>query len=98
MYKVKLSHKALKDLGRLKNAGLRDKTKSLLDLIAEDSLASPPAYEALVGNLSGLHSRRINRQHRLVYRFDNDSFVDEGIHYQGTVFVLRAWTHYDDVR
>jgi len=35
--------------------------------------AWPPPYEALVGNLSGAYSRRINIQHRLIYQvLDNE--------------------------
>ncbi|MCX5927399.1 MAG: type II toxin-antitoxin system YoeB family toxin [Cyanobium sp. LacPavin_0920_WC12_MAG_63_22] len=35
--------------------------------------AWPPPYEALVGDLSGAYSRRINIQHRLIYQvLDNE--------------------------
>ncbi|MFK5976136.1 MAG: type II toxin-antitoxin system YoeB family toxin [Sulfurovum sp.] len=39
-------------------------------------LQYPPEYEYLKGNLKGLISRRINRQHRLVYEiFENDKII-----------------------
>jgi len=41
--------------------------------------------EKLVGNLTGFYSRRINIQHRLVYRLDSERHV---------VHVLRMWTHF----
>jgi Txe/YoeB family toxin of toxin-antitoxin system len=47
----------------------------------------PPEYEALVGDLSGTYSRRINIQHRLVYQVYEEEKV---------VKVLRMWTHYGD--
>ncbi|MBR3957926.1 MAG: type II toxin-antitoxin system YoeB family toxin [Kiritimatiellae bacterium] len=41
---------------------------------------------ALVGNLRGALSRRINIQHRLVYQVLQEEHV---------VKVLRMWTHYE---
>jgi Txe/YoeB family toxin of toxin-antitoxin system len=51
-----------------------------------DPFANPPRYEALVGNLKGFYSRRINIKHRLVYSVDVDHHI---------VHVLRMWTHYE---
>lgn len=36
----------------------------------DDPFCYPPPYEKLVGNLSGTYSRRINRQHRIVYEIN----------------------------
>ena len=55
-------------------------------LVAEDPWRSPPPFEALVGDLRGAYSRRINIQHRLVYSVEAD---------QQLVKVLRLWSHYD---
>jgi toxin YoeB len=77
---------AQKDAKLLASAGLEAKTKSLLDVIAENPYETPPPYEKLVGDLSGAYSRRINIQHRLVYQ------VLEGEH---VVKVLRMWSHYE---
>ena len=41
---------------------------------------------ALVGDLSGAYSRRINIQHRLVYQV---------LEAQKAVKILRLWTHYE---
>jgi len=54
------------------------------EIIREDPFADPPPFEALVGDLKGAYSRRINIQHRLVY----EVLQDEAI-----VKVLRLWTH-----
>ena len=62
MYLIKFSKNADKDKKLLKGAGLEKKTKFLLDIIAEDPFKNPPAYESLLGNLSGFYSRRINIQ------------------------------------
>ena len=59
---------AQKDARKLASSGLKDKAKSLLDIIQNDPYQNPPPYEKLVGDLSGAYSRRINIQHRLVYQ------------------------------
>ncbi len=75
-----------KDAVKIERAGLRAKADALLDLLQEDSFRSPPPYEKLVGDLGGFYSRRINIQHRLVYRIDKT---------RNRVFVERMWTHYE---
>ena len=65
---------------------LATKARELLGLIQDDPFVSPPAFEALVGDLSGAYSRRINIQHRLVYQV----FAEEKI-----VKILRLWSRYD---
>jgi len=85
-WEVVLSKQAVKDVKQIKQAGLSKKLKSLLELLQENPLMVPPHYEALVGNLKGFYSRRINIKHRLVYAVDADKQV---------VHVLRCWTHYE---
>jgi len=77
---------AKKDAKKLANAGLKEKTLALLNIIGTNPYQNPPPYEKLVGDFSGAYSRRINIQHRLVYEVMND---------QGTIKVLRMWTHYE---
>ena len=83
---VVLSRQAVKDATRIKQAGLAAKARQLLEVLESDPFANPPRYEALVGNLKGFYSRRINIKHRLVYAVD----IDHNI-----VHVLRMWTHYE---
>ena len=85
-YKIIFSKQADKDKKSLKQAGLEEKTKEILDIIAIDPYQSPPTYEKLKGNLSGCCSRRISYQHRLVYEVDEE--LKE-------IFILRMWTHYE---
>ena len=66
-------------------------------MIKENPYQNPPPYEGLLGNLQGLYSRRINIQHRLVYEVYNEPFEENGIKYDGTVKVIRMWTHYEDI-
>ena len=85
MWRVVFSKQATKDAKKLSSSGLKPKAQALINLLEEDPFATPPRYERLVGDLSGMCSRRINIQHRLVY----EVFEEER-----TVRVLRMWTHY----
>lgn len=95
MWKVVFAKHAAKDAKRLKSAGLDKKAKDLIRVIGESPFASPPPYEGLVGNLSGLYSRRITLQHRFVYEANEGGFEEGGIEYEGVVKVLRMWTQYE---
>lgn len=85
-YQVIFSKQAAKDAKKLANAGLKEKTIFLLEILQENPFETPPPFEKLVGNLPGFYSRRINIQHRLVYEVFEDI---------KTVRVLRMWTHYE---
>ena len=98
MYLIKYDKQAVKDIKNLKSAKLDSKAKQLIEIIRKDPLQNPPPFEALVGNLSGLYSRRINIQHRLVYEIFNEEVSDGETIYEGTVKIIRMWTHYEDVR
>lgn len=98
MYLIRFSKQAGKDKKMLKGAGLEQKAKEILNIIAINPFQNPPPYEGLVGNLNGYYSRRINIQHRLVYQVYYDSVEFDGIKYEGTIKVVRLWSHYDAVR
>lgn len=85
-YTIKFSKTAEKDKIKLKNSGLDKSCKKILNLMTEDPFCYPPAYEKLSGDLTGLYSRRINRQHRLVYEIDNEKHE---------IHIIRMWTHYN---
>ena len=86
MYKIVYTKAAVKDIPNLKSAHLDTKARALIELIREDPFAAPPRYEKLTGDLSGLYSRRINHQHRLVYQVLED---------EETIKIVSMWTHYD---
>ena len=67
------TRQAKRDAKKLKGTPLAKKAKELLGIIREDPFAELPPYEALVGDLRGAYSRRINIQHRLVYQvYENE--------------------------
>lgn len=86
MWVVLFTKNAEKDKPKLKAAGLEKKAKSLLILLSENPFQAPPSYEKLVGDLNGYYSRRINIQHRLVYRVDSKNNI---------VIVHSMWSHYE---
>lgn len=88
MYKIEYNKKALKDIEKLKQSKLDVKTKKLIEVLRENPFKMPPPYEKLIGDLKGLYSRRINIQHRLVYRVKED---------ENKVQILSMWTHYEQV-
>ena len=54
-------------------------------LLCSLTIYYPPSYEKLCRELSELYSRRINRQHYIVYE------VLEEIK---KIYIIRMWTHY----
>lgn len=95
MFRIVFEKQACKDLEKLKVANISEKAKRLVDIIRENPYKNPPRYEKLVGNLDGLYSRRINIQHRLVYQVYNEPVMYKDVEYQGTVKIIRMWTHYE---
>lgn len=98
MYFVELSKQAMKDRKNLKSAGLEQKAKSLLQMLAVNPFQNPPPFEMLTRELKGNYSRRLNAQHRLVYDvIDNTENLlsQDGTPYDGIVRVKRMWTHYE---
>ena len=98
MYKIVFTKQALKDLENLKKIGISNKAKILVDVIRENPYQNPPRYEKLVGKLDGILSRRINIQHRLVYQVYEEIIIENDVEYQGTIKIIRMWTHYDNIK
>ena len=97
MYKLVLTRQAVKDAQKLEQAGMKTKAVSLLQLIRQNPLQSPPLFEKLHG-CPDTFSRRINNQHRLVYQIlpNQDNETDEyDVLYQGVIKIVRMWTHYE---
>ena len=87
MWTIKFTKNAEKDKKLIKQAGLEEKAKKLLNVMAGDPFQTPPTYEKLVGDLAGYYSRRINIQHRIVYRVLKEERI---------VVVHSMWSHYGD--
>lgn len=85
-YKIYYTKRALKEKKRMQREGFSDKINSLLDTVSEKPFNTYPPYEKLNGDLKGLYSRRINRQHRLVYMIYEK---------EKAIKIVSMWTHYE---
>ncbi|MEW5819235.1 MAG: Txe/YoeB family addiction module toxin [Cyanobacteriota bacterium] len=85
-WKILYTSDALKDKRKAFEAGFKDKINSLLDILRENPYTTYPPFEKLIGNYTGAYSRRINRQHRLVYSI----YKDEKI-----IKIISMWSHYE---
>jgi len=85
MYQILFSERAEKDKILLKQGGLDEKAKALLDIIANSPFQNPPPYERLQGAFKGHYSRRINIQHRLDYTVNAQEKI---------IIIFRMWSHY----
>ena len=86
MYRLLFSPQAKKDSKKIASSGLKPKVQELLALIEIEPLQYPPKFEYLSASLRGKISRRINKQHRLVY----EVFKEEKL-----IKVYRMWTYYE---
>jgi Txe/YoeB family toxin of toxin-antitoxin system len=86
MWKVVFTKKAIEDLNKITESGLKPKVQKLLNILKENPFKTPPNFEKLRGDLTGAFSRRINIKHRLVYQVIEEEKI---------VKIIRAWTHYE---
>jgi len=86
MYKLHYHKRTEKQKQNLKSANLLKKAKALVDLIERDPYKTPPKFKQLDYDLKGYYSRRINRQHRLVYTVDEE---------KKEVRIHSMWSHYE---
>jgi Txe/YoeB family toxin of toxin-antitoxin system len=85
-WRVIFSNRALKDWQLVSESKYREKVIQLLNLIEKDPFQEPPPLKRLQGDMKGAYSRRINHQHRLVYRVDKDKHI---------VNIIMMWLHYE---
>ena len=86
MYSILLMSQAQKDAKKLGASGLKKKALQLIQLIQIEPYTFPPEFEYLKGDMKGLISRRINKQHRLVYEVFEET---------KSIKVYRMWSHYE---
>ena len=86
MYKLLYSPQAQKNAKKIASSNLKGRVELLSKVISQNPYAFPPHFEFLTNNLKGFISRRINKQHRLVYQVLEEEKI---------IKVLRMWTHYE---
>lgn len=85
-WRVVYTRDALKDKKKAYEAGFKERIERLLEIIRDDPFSAYPPYEKLIGDLLGAYSRRINRQHRLVYSVHKE---------ERTIKIISMWEHYE---
>ncbi|MEA4805059.1 Txe/YoeB family addiction module toxin [Acetobacterium wieringae] len=86
-YRIVILKSALKDKEKIKEIpALKNNVDKLIEVLKTDPFKNPPPYEKLSGNYKELYSRRINRQHRLVYKVKKEDRV---------VTIISMWSHYE---
>lgn len=86
-YRLVITKEAQKDKEKVSRVpALRKRAEELLAILRTDPFQTPPPYEKLQWDLKGSYSRRLNRQHRLVYTVDEERKV---------VKITAMWTHYE---
>ena len=83
-YRIDFSNLGAKDLELIKKSPLRKRAYKILSILENDPYA--PKFEKLSGNLKNACSRRLSRQHRIVYEIREEEKI---------VNILSMWTHYE---
>lgn len=85
-YEVVIKNSAKKDLEKIKQSHLKENFNEVVQTLKENPFAPTQSFEKLQAKSAGLYSRRINQQHRVVYKVDED---------RRRVEIYSAWTHYE---
>lgn len=85
-YSIQIKNSAKVDLRKIKQSNLRAQFEKVIQTLKEDPYLPTQSFEKLKPTHEGRYSRRLNRQHRVVYR------VNEG---EKIVEIYSAWTHYE---
>jgi len=84
-YDIFIKNSAKKDLEKIKTSHLKENFEEIIKTLKENPFEETQSFEKLYPKSAELYSRRINQQHRVVYR------VDEAAR---RVVIYSAWTHY----
>ena len=100
MYKILNSRQAQKDAVNIERSGLRPQVEKIFATVEYNPFEDSQSFEELKGRLKGKYSRRINKVHRFVYEIlpnENNEVDKNGTLYEGIVWVLSMWTHYERI-
>ena len=71
-YQVKLEKSVIKDLKKIKHSGLKNKFDDIMKTLKNNPYEPTHSFEKLVPRHEGYYSRRLNIQHRIVYKIDSE--------------------------
>jgi Txe/YoeB family toxin of toxin-antitoxin system len=86
LWRVQIKNSAKGDLRRLKASRLQARFLAIVDTLKADPFRPTDKFEKLRPHSQGFYSRRLNHQHRVVYRVDTEARI---------VTIYSAWTHYE---
>ena len=85
-YTVRIKNSAKADLKKLKQSSLKTQFQKIVETLKEDPYLPTQSFEKLKPTQKCRYSRRLNRQHRVVYKVKEEERIVE---------IYSAWTHYE---
>lgn len=85
-YSVQIKNSAKVDLRKIKKSNLKSQFEKVVQTLKEDPYLPTQSFEKLKPTHEGWYSRRLNRQHRVVYKVNEEDKIVE---------IYSAWTHYE---
>lgn len=85
-YQVFIKNSAKSDLKKLKQSNLKDSFLAIYQTLQDNPYELSQSFEKLQPKKEGRYSRRVNHQHRVVYRVNEDLKQVE---------IYSAWSHYE---
>ena len=87
VYSVVIQNSAKSDLKKVKTSKPIGAFNRIINTLKEDPYRQSDGFEKLFPRQAGFYSRRINIQHRVVYKVDDEKKL---------VTIYSAWTHYEN--
>lgn len=85
-YTIKIKSGAKKDFKKIKGSRLEKSFLSIIATLRDNPFEVSQSFEKLMPPISGFYSRRINSQHRVVYKINKNSHI---------VTIYSAYSHYE---
>lgn len=85
-YTVRIKNSAKVDLKKIKQFSLTAQFQKIVETLKDIPYLPTQSFEKLKPTQEGRYSRRLNRQHRVVYKVKEEERIVE---------IYSAWTHYE---
>ncbi|WP_125765368.1 Txe/YoeB family addiction module toxin [Levilactobacillus mulengensis] len=85
-YTIEIKSQVKKDLRRIKGSDLEKRFLQVIQTLKNNPFLQTQSFEKLTPPVKGFYSRRINRQHRVVYQVDVKN---------KRVIIFSAYSHYE---
>ena len=85
-YSVVIKNSAKKDLKKLKQSNLKQQFQSVIEILKRNPYYSNQSFEKVQPKHLGFYSRRLNQQHRIVYKINE---IDRRVE------IYSAWSRYE---